>query len=85
MSIRLLLAAVAVTAVVAVPIAAGGQEPAPDRREASKRRYCEARDDVASRLANRRRCYTKAEYDAMKHEARQVVDRIQMMKATTGR
>lgn len=83
MSIRLLIAA---AAVVAIPMAAVGQDrDNSQRRSASAKRYCEANNDVASRLNNRRRCFTKAEYDAMKMEARQTVDRIQTMKATTGR
>jgi hypothetical protein len=83
MSIRLLIAA---AAVVAIPMAAIGQDrDTSPRRNSTAKRYCEANSDIASRLNNRRRCFTKAEYDAMKMEARQTVDRIQNMKATMGR
>lgn len=83
MYIRLLIAA---AAVVAIPMAAVGQDrAAPRRTNDTAKRYCEANTDIASRLNNRRRCFTKAEYDAMKQEARRTVDRIQTMKATMGR
>lgn len=81
MSIRLLIA---VAAAIAVPVAVMGQTGAPPRKAKAERRYCETYTDVQTRLSNRRRCQTKAERDAMKHEARQVVDRIQTMKATRG-
>lgn len=80
---RLLIAA---AAVVAIPMAAVGQDgDAPPRPNNTAKRYCEAATDVASRLNNRRRCYTKAEYDAMKQEARRTIDRIQTQKASMGR
>ncbi len=80
---RLLIAA---AAVVAIPMAAVGQDrTSPSRTNNTAKRYCEANTDIASRLNNRRRCFTKAEYDAMKQEARRTVDRIQTMKATMGR
>lgn len=82
MSIRLLVAALAV---VAVPMAVMGQQPASERRPAPTKRYCETYSDVQTRLSGRRRCQTKAERDQMKHEARMVVDRIQTMKAGNGR
>ena len=81
MSMRLLIAA---AAVIAVPMAVMGQTSAPARKEAPAKRYCETYSDVQTRLAYRRRCQSKAERDAMKQEARQVVDRIQTMKATRG-
>lgn len=79
MSIRLLAAALAV---IAVPVAVMGQQPAPARKAKAERRYCEVDNDPAGRLRNIRRCYTKAEREAMKQEARQAVDRIQTMKAS---
>jgi hypothetical protein len=79
MSIRLLAAALAV---IAVPVAVLGQQPAPARKAKAERRYCEVDNDPAGRLRNIRRCYTKAEREAMKQEARQAVDRIQTMKAS---
>jgi len=82
MSIRLLVAALAV---VAVPMAVMGQQPAAERRPAPAKRYCETYSDVQSRLSGRRRCQTKAERDQLKMESRQVVDRIQLMKASNGK
>lgn len=82
MSIRLLFAAIAV---VSVPMAVMGQQPAPERKQAPTKRYCRADNDIAGRLSGIRRCETKSERDARKHEARMVVDRIQNMKATSGR
>lgn len=78
---------IAVAAVVAIPMAAVGQDgdDAPPRPNNTAKRYCEAANDIASRLSNRRRCYTKAEYDAMKQEARRTIDRIQTQKASMGR
>lgn len=82
MSIRFFFA---VLAVVAVPAAVAGSETTePRKNDINERRYCERYSDIRSRLSGVRRCQTKAERDAMKHEARQVVDRIQMMKATRG-
>jgi hypothetical protein len=80
MSIRLFVAALAV---VAVPMAVSGQQPAPQRKAEPVKRYCEAYSDVQSRLSGRRRCQSRAERDALKQESRQVVDRIQTMKATS--
>ena len=79
MSIRLLAAALAV---VAVPVAVLAQQPAPQTKQKVERRYCEADNDPAGRLRNVRRCYTKAERDAMRREARQTIERIQNMRAS---
>jgi hypothetical protein len=77
MSIRLLIAA---AAVIAVPVAVMGQQPA--RKAKAERRYCVIDNDPAGRLRNIRRCYTKAERDAMKAEAREAIDRIQTRRAS---
>lgn len=77
MSIRLLIAA---AAVIAVPVAVMGQQPAPPRKAKAERRYCEVDNDPAGRLRNIRRCYTKAERDAMKAESRRTIERIQNMR-----
>jgi Ni/Co efflux regulator RcnB len=79
MSIRLLIA---VAAVVAVPMAVSGQEPARKTKPTAERRYCQSYTDIQSRLQNRRRCQTRAERDAMKQDARQAVERIQSLKVS---
>ena len=79
MSIRLLIAA---AAVIAVPVAVMGQQPTPPRKAKAERRYCVVDNDPAGRLRNIRRCYTKAERDAMKREARETIDRIQTRRAS---
>jgi hypothetical protein len=79
MSIRLLIAA---AAVIAVPVAVMGQQPAPARKAKAERRYCVVDNDPAGRLRSMRRCYTKAERDAMKAEAREAIDRIQTRRAS---
>lgn len=81
MSLRLVMAAIAV---VAVPVALYAQAPAPIAPVASaksERRVCESTIDIGSRLARARRCYSKAEHDAMKAESRATVDRVQSLKA----
>lgn len=79
MSIRLLAAALAV---IAVPVAVMGQQPAPARKQAPERRYCVIDNDPAGRLRNVRRCYTKEERAAMKQEAREAIERIQTRRAS---
>lgn len=79
MSIRLLLAALAV---VAVPVAVLGQQPAPDpnRKPWPERRYCEVYNHIGSRLEKARRCYSKAQRDQMRYEARQATEHAQIIK-----
>jgi len=82
MSLRLVMAAIAV---VAVPVALYAQAPAPVAPDKSERRVCETTVDIGSRLARARRCYSKAEHDAMKAESREVVDRVQALKIFNNR
>ena len=85
MSLRLVMAAVAV---VAVPVALYAQAPAPSAPVASsksERRICESTVDIGSRLGRARRCYSKAEHDAMQAESRDVVDRVQSLKIFNNR
>ena len=80
MIVRTFLAAVAT---IAIPVAVvGAQAPADRTAEPSIRKSCEVDQPTGSRLGGIRRCRTKAERDAHKAEARQVVDRIQAMKPT---
>ncbi|HVQ08059.1 MAG TPA: hypothetical protein VMS43_06450 [Allosphingosinicella sp.] len=80
MSARALLALIAV---IAVPVAVQGAEPQTSPKAPQTRRVCETYSDINSRLRNVRRCRSTAERDQAKHEARQTVDRIQTMKATS--
>lgn len=80
MHARALLAAVAI---IAVPIAVQGAEPDTRAPTARPKRICEAYSDVSSRLRNVRRCRSADERAQAKQEARQIVDRIQAMKATS--
>jgi len=79
MSIRLLAATLAVAA---VPATAMEQRPASERAAQAERRYCVVDNDPAGRLRNIRRCYTKAERDAMRRETRETIDRIQTRRAS---
>ncbi|HYI48363.1 MAG TPA: hypothetical protein VEX35_07865 [Allosphingosinicella sp.] len=76
MLFRLGLAALAV---VAVPMVVAAQQPARTPAK-SERRICRSDVDIGSRVARVRRCYSKAEYAAMKQESREVVDRVQALK-----
>jgi hypothetical protein len=82
MSARALLA-LAVAAIIAVPVAVQGAEPETSPRAPRVKRVCEAYSDISSRLRNVRRCRSADETTQAKQEARQVVDRIQTMKATS--
>ena len=75
----------AILAVIAVPIAAVGREPAAEPSAKPERRTCETTHETGSRLALVRRCRSKAERDAHKQEARQTVDRVQALKVTFGK
>ncbi|MEA3013228.1 MAG: hypothetical protein QOD42_1773 [Sphingomonadales bacterium] len=77
---RALLAAVAI---IAIPIAVQGAEPDSAPRAPRVKRTCETYSDINSRLRNVRRCRSEDERTQAKQEARQVVDRIQAMKATS--
>lgn len=74
MLIRTFLAA---AATVALPIAVGAAPPVAGGTDPSAKRTCDTQVPIGSRLGGVRRCRTKAERDAEKAEARQVVDRIQ--------
>ncbi len=78
MLVRLAFASLAV---VAVPIAVFGAEPAPTRgSDYATKKVCEANVPTGSRLGGVRACRTKAERDQMRAEARQVVERVQALK-----
>ena len=79
MLVRRLIAA---TAVIVIPVALIGAEPAPKSRDnPSTRKICEINSTTGSRLGATRVCRTKAERDAAKAEARHVAERIQNMRA----
>jgi hypothetical protein len=71
----------AAIAVVAVPIAVQGAQ-APTKSSAPAKRTCTVTQTLGSRVNNVRRCRTSEEREAAKQEARQIVDRVQSMKAT---
>ena len=82
-------ALIAAAAVIAIPAAVvGAQQPGRTKPQASAKRVCEVALPTGSRLGGIRRCRSAAERELAKQEARQVVDRVQMMKpscAGTGR
>jgi hypothetical protein len=79
MSVRTLIAA---AAVIAIPIAVTGAEPARKARgNDSTRKICEIRSTTGSRLGAVRVCRTKAEWDEVKAEERGVIERVQNRKA----
>lgn len=75
---------VAAAAVIAIPMAVIGAEPQKPARKSdhSTKKVCDVAQPTGSRLGGIRRCRTGAEREEHKAEARQVVDRIQMMKPT---
>jgi hypothetical protein len=73
MSFRLTFAALAV---IAVPMVVAAQQAASAPAKAD-RRICRTNTELGSRLGRVRRCYTEAEYDAMKKDSRETVDRVQ--------
>lgn len=75
---------VAAVAVIAIPMAVVGAEPQQSTRKSdhSTKKVCDVAQPTGSRLGGIRRCRTAAEREEHKAEARQVVDRIQMMKPT---
>jgi hypothetical protein len=78
MLVRTLIAA---TAVVVIPAALIGAEPARKSSDVSTRKICEINSTTGSRLGSVRVCRTKTERDAAKAEARRVAERIQNMRA----
>ena len=77
-----LTAIAAAVAVITVPFAVQGAQ-APARSNPQAKRTCTVTPTLGSRVNNIRRCRTAEEREAAKQEARQVVDRVQSMKATT--
>jgi hypothetical protein len=77
MLVRSLIAA---AAVVAIPIAVVGQQPARKARDDSTRKICEIRGTTGSRLGTVRVCRTKAQWDEVRAEERAVIERVQNRK-----
>lgn len=77
-----LTAIAAAIAVIAMPIAVQGAQ-APTRSSPQAKRTCTVTQTLGSRVNSVRRCRTAEEREAAKQEARQVVDRVQSMKATS--
>ena len=82
MSARALLA---VIAIIAIPVAVQGAEPQTAPRAPQAKRTCEVTTEIGSRIRSVHRCRSAEERAARKQEARNTIDRIQMMKATMGR
>lgn len=83
MSVRALLAAVAV---ISVPIAVNGAEPqTPQKPPAKEKRTCTMRPEIGSRINTIRTCRTAAEIEQMRQEQRRVIDRIQANKVSFGK
>jgi hypothetical protein len=83
MSVRALLAAIAV---VSVPIAVNGAEPQTQATpDPQAKRTCTVRYEIGSRLNRVRTCRTAAERETAKQEQRQVIDRIQNDKVSFGK
>jgi len=74
-------ALIAAVAVVAAPVVLTAQ-PTIQPRNDSTRKICRTDGEIGSRLGGVRRCRTKAEWDAEKAEARNVVDRVQNMRVS---
>ena len=83
MSVRALLAAIAV---VSVPIAVNGAEPqTPEKPNPQTKRTCSVRPEIGSRINTIRTCRNAAEREAARQEQRQVIDRVQANKVSFGR
>ena len=71
------IALVAATAVLAQP-STGESKSDPNKQ------ICRTQMDIGSRLARTRSCHTAAEWAELRRQSRQVIDRIQTMKAANG-
>jgi hypothetical protein len=77
MSIRALFAAVAV---IAIPIAVNGEEPARPAKDDSLKKICRVHTETGSRLGKVQRCMTRREEEQYRKEieldlSRQQIDR----------
>jgi hypothetical protein len=83
MSVRALLAAIAV---VSVPIAVNGAEPGTAQQKVSPqtKRVCRVSPEPGSRIRSVRTCRTAAEDEDARQERRRVIDRIQTNKVSFG-
>ena len=78
---------VAATMVSAAAVAATAQPaaaPAAVEEDGQQKVVCRTITEIGSRLNRRRVCRTKAEWDELEVQTRQVVERVQMNKQTTG-
>jgi hypothetical protein len=70
-------------AVAVLPLTAyAAAEPAAKNSDYYTKRICKVTRTTGSRLGGVRRCRTQAEIDQARAEDRQVIERIQSMKAT---
>ena len=76
--------------IIAVTVTAAAQAPAEQPQTTQSglnndpnETVCVNERQIGSRVASRRVCRTRAEWTALREQQRQVVDRVQMNKATT--
>lgn len=83
MSVRVLLAAVAV---ISIPIAVNGAEPQTSSQPAPRaKRTCTVNTEIGSRLNTVRTCRTAAEREEARQEQRRTIDRVQNLKVSFGK
>ena len=82
MSVRVMLAAIAV---ISIPIAVNGAEPQTTRPNPQAKRTCTVNTEIGSRLNNVRTCRTAAEREAIRQVQRRTIDRVQNLKVTFGK
>lgn len=81
MSIRALLAAVAV---VAIPIAVNGEQPPRPKKDRAEKKICTIHEQVGTRLSAVRRCMSRREHEEMRKEMGTDLTRQQALKPTWG-
>lgn len=75
------------TAIAAIAVAATAQTPAApteDRDSGQLKVVCKSISEIGSRLNRRRVCRTRAQWEEVDAQTRQVVERVQSTKTTSG-
>ena len=76
-------AALALIAMTGIPITAyAASEPTAKSAEYYTKKVCRSQKTIGSRLNTVRRCRSEAEWEALKREQRDVVDKMQTLKPT---
>jgi hypothetical protein len=81
MQSRLIIAAVAIAA---LPLSMAAAESKSGKAAYSTKRICKVEGETGSRLGGVKRCRTQQEWDALKRETRDQIDRAQNLKTHTG-